>query len=121
MAGVLSQRKIVYGSVQPAGHGTARKIAQLRNMGHKKYVAIILWRSIDMEHTTVNCSSCNKELHIKVAAGFKAPDLSMCKACSQGKPKTPQKVTMNLGEALKIAAGAKRVMRGTHREKNLVL
>lgn len=36
-----------------------------------------------MNFTKVNCSSCNKELHIKVATGFKAPDKSMCKACSQ--------------------------------------
>jgi hypothetical protein len=43
-----------------------------------------------MNHTIVNCSSCNKELHIKVAAGFKDPDRSMCKACSQG---TPTKAT----------------------------
>jgi len=36
-----------------------------------------------MNHITVHCSLCNKELHIKVAAGFKTPDTCMCKACSQ--------------------------------------
>jgi len=39
-----------------------------------------------MNHTKVNCSSCNRELKIKVAAGFNAPDTCMCKACSQGTP-----------------------------------
>jgi len=42
---------------------------------------------INMEHIKANCSLCNCELFIKVAAGFKAPDTCMCKACSQGTPK----------------------------------
>jgi len=37
-----------------------------------------------MEHITVNCSSCNRELKIKVAKGENAPDKTTCKACSQG-------------------------------------
>jgi len=74
-----------------------------------------------MKHTKVNCSSCNRELLIKVAKGENVPDNITCKACSEGKPHTPRKVTMNLGNALKIAAGAKRVMRGRHRETNYVL
>jgi len=74
-----------------------------------------------MNHTVVSCSSCNKEMKIKVAAGFKAPDTCMCKACSQGEPHTPRKVTMKLGDALKVVAGSRRVMRCEHRDKNFVL
>jgi len=51
----------------------------------------------NMNHTIVNCSECNKEMKIKVAAGFKAQDRSMCKACSQGTP--TQK--LNLAKAQK--------------------
>lgn len=71
----------------------------------------------DMEHTKANCSSCDKGLLIKVAKGFHAPDRCMCKACSQS---TQQKVRMNLGAALKVAKGSKRVVRGNHRDVNFV-
>lgn len=58
-----------------------------------------------MQHTKVNCSSCNKELMIKVAKGDNLPDLILCKECMY-EPQTrnqPQKVKMNLGDALEIA------------------
>jgi hypothetical protein len=42
-----------------------------------------------MNHIIVNCSLCKKEMKIRVAAGFKAPDTCMCKACSQGTPTNP--------------------------------
>lgn len=71
-----------------------------------------------MNHTKSNCSSCNKELHIKIAKGENAPNSVMCKACSQT---TKQPVRMKLADALKVAKGSKRVMRGTHREHNFVV
>jgi len=74
-----------------------------------------------MKHTQLNCSSCNRELLIKVAKGENTPDKIMCKACSQGEPHTPRKVTMKLGDALKVVVGARRVMRCEHRDKNFVL
>jgi len=39
-----------------------------------------------MKHIQVNCSSCNRELKIKVAKGENAPDTTTCKACSQDIP-----------------------------------
>jgi len=75
----------------------------------------------NMNHTIVNCSECNKEMKIKVAAGFKAPDRSMCKACSQNPTPIPKKIKINLGKAMAIAAGYKRVRRCEHREKNFVV
>jgi len=102
-----------------------------------------------MNHTKVNCSSCNKDLHIKVAKGENAPDKITCKACSEknmsgpsnkdmlcGEINTkntigkcmenvvvlgPTNVTMKLRDALKIATGARRVMRCEHRDKNFVV
>jgi len=75
-----------------------------------------------MQHTKVNCSSCNRELFIKVAKGENTPDKITCKACSEGKPHTPHKATMKLGDALKIAQVANpRRKRGDHRDKNFVV
>jgi hypothetical protein len=51
-----------------------------------------------MNHTKVKCSSCNKELHIKVAAGFKAPDACMCKACYNSES-TQKQLPVNLSAA----------------------
>jgi len=58
---------------------------------------------------------------IKVAAGFKAPDACMCKACSQVETHPPQKIKINLGKAMALSAGYKRVRRCEHREKNFVV
>jgi len=60
-------------------------------------------------------------MKIKVADGFKAPDRIMCKACSQGETHIPKKIKINLGKAMAIAAGYKRVKRCEHREKNFVV
>ena len=76
-----------------------------------------------MNHKKVTCSSCNKDLMIRVDNGsvHEPADKVLCKACSQVPPIEPQKVKMNLGEALKIAAGRKRVERCGHRDHNFVI
>jgi len=76
-----------------------------------------------MNHTKVNCSSCNKELMIRVAKGENAPDKVICQTCSTILPRDVKKqyFKMNLGEALKVAKGRKRVRRGCHRDVNFVL
>lgn len=71
-----------------------------------------------MNHIQANCSSCNKELKIRVAKGDNAPERVMCKACSQNISAGP--IRMKLADALKIAKGSKRVMRCGHRDENFV-
>lgn len=75
-----------------------------------------------MNYIKVNCSSCKKELLIKVAKGMNAPDKVICQTCSTILPRDVKKQSfkMNLGEALKVAKGSKRVMRCGHRDVNFV-
>jgi len=63
-----------------------------------------------MNHTKVNCSSCNRDLFIKVAKGENAPDTCMCKACSQvglftavftNKESTQKQLSVNIAAAQK--------------------
>jgi len=50
-----------------------------------------------MNHTKVNCSSCNRELLIKVAKGENVPDKTTCKACSKGTPTKPTRRYIKTG------------------------
>ena len=54
-----------------------------------------------------NCSYCNRELILKRAKGDNIPDKIVCKACYKS---PPEKVIMNLGDALKVAK--KKYMQG---------